>query len=90
MDDLDKCLTAQKKDLEFAEIWETDQLAAKITCLLIAARNEQNISQTELAEKSGIRQSNISRIEQGTALPNLRTLNRLANGLGKELQISFV
>lgn len=90
MDELDKCLTAQKKDSEFAEIWETDQLAAKITCLLIAARNEQNISQTELAEKSGIRQSNISRIEQGTALPNLRTLNRLANGLGKELQISFV
>ena len=90
MDDLDKCLTPQKKDPEFAEIWETDQLAAKITCLLIAARNEQNISQTELAEKSGIRQSNISRIEQGTALPNLRTLNRLANGLGKELQISFV
>ena len=90
MDDLDKCLTAQKKDPEFDEIWETDQLAAKITCLLIAARNEQNISQTELAEKSGIRQSNISRIEQGTALPILRTLNRLANGLGKELQISFV
>lgn len=90
MDDLDKYLTEQKKDPEFAEIWEADQFEYDLTCMLIAARNEQDMSQTELAKKSGIRQSNISRIEQGATVPSLRTLNRLAYGLGKKLQISFV
>ncbi len=47
------------------------------------------MTQKELAEKSGIRQSNISRIENGTCSPTIATLQALAKGLGMELMVSF-
>lgn len=48
------------------------------------------MTQKELAEKSGLRQSNISRIESGAASPTVDTLSRIAAGLGKQLKIEFV
>jgi len=48
------------------------------------------MTQKELAEKTGIRQSNISRIENGSASPTIDTLARIAAGLGKQLKIDFV
>ena len=57
---------------------------------LIELRNEQNISQQELAERSGINRSDISRIENANANPSLRTLKRLAGAFGKKVNISFV
>ena len=47
------------------------------------------MTQKELAEKTGIRQSNISRIESGTSSPTIDTLSRIAAGLGKKLVIEF-
>ena len=54
------------------------------------ARLACNMTQKELAEKTGIRQSNISRIENGSASPTIDTLARIAAGLGKQLKIDFV
>ena len=48
------------------------------------------MTQKELAERTGIRQSNISRIESGVTSPTVTTLARLAAGLGKKLKIEFV
>ena len=48
------------------------------------------MTQAELAEKSGIRQSNISRIENGNAIPRLDTLKALAVAMGKNLKISMI
>ena len=50
----------------------------------------EDLTQKELAEKSGVRQSNISRIEKGQAVPSLVTLDKIAKALGKEVQVSFV
>ncbi|MBR0483591.1 MAG: helix-turn-helix transcriptional regulator, partial [Oscillospiraceae bacterium] len=36
-----------------------------------------------MARRTGIRQSNISRIENGTSSPTVDTLARLAEGMGK-------
>ena len=47
------------------------------------------MTQNDLSEKSGIRQSNISRIENGECLPSLQTLISIAKGLNKKLKISF-
>ena len=58
-------------------------------CAVIAARLGSNMTQKELAEKTGIRQSNISRIESGSCSPTVATLQALAEGLGKKLVISF-
>ena len=56
---------------------------------IISACMECNMTQKELAEKTGIRQSNISRIENGASSPTVETLQRLADGMGKKLRIEF-
>ncbi|MEQ8192371.1 MAG: helix-turn-helix transcriptional regulator [Candidatus Eremiobacterota bacterium] len=61
----------------------------EIISQIIKARIEQNITQEELAQKIGTRQSNISRLEGGNYNPSLQFLKKLAKGLGKELHISF-
>ena len=57
---------------------------------LLELRNEQNLTQQEIANRTGINRSDISRIEHGTANPSLKTMKRIANALGKQLKISFV
>ncbi|MDR2712380.1 MAG: helix-turn-helix domain-containing protein [Clostridiales bacterium] len=39
--------------------------------------------------KTGIRQSNISRIENGNCNPTVATLQQIADGVGKTLHIEF-
>ena len=56
---------------------------------LYEARTDLHMSQKELSEKSGIRQSNISRIERGTCSPTIRTLSELAYAMGKKLEIKI-
>lgn len=57
---------------------------------LLMAREGANITQKELAEKTGIYQADISKIERGLGNPSLSTLKRLADGLDMELRIDFV
>ena len=57
---------------------------------IVAARQEQNLTQQELADRTGIDRSDISKLENGSANPSLRTLKRLAAGLGMQLQINFI
>jgi transcriptional regulator with XRE-family HTH domain len=47
-----------------------------------ALRKQQKMSQTELAEKAGISLITISRIERGERDPHVKTLARIAKGLG--------
>lgn len=51
------------------------------------ARKEAGLTQNELAEKTGIQQAMISRIEAGKANPTLETLASLAEGVGKHLRV---
>ena len=62
----------------------------QLICAIIEARKEKNISQQELAEVTGINRSDISKIENGNANPSLRTIKRVAEGLGKKVEIRFV
>ena len=54
------------------------------------ARTEQHITQRQLAAKTGLTQADISRIENGEANPTLQTLKKIADGLGKKLEIRFI
>jgi transcriptional regulator with XRE-family HTH domain len=56
---------------------------------IIIARTTQGISQKELAERTGTKQSNISRFESGDYNPSLEFMQKLAQGLGKELRITL-
>ena len=57
--------------------------------MIINERKEQNITQKQLAEKTGLSQSNISNIEKGSTRPTIETLIKIADALGKRLNISF-
>ena len=56
---------------------------------LAAARERAGMTQEELARRSGVSQDNISLFERGGGNPTVRTLERLARGMGTRLQISF-
>ena len=90
MDDLERFLNAQRKDPEFAAEYEALQPEYEAIRAVIGARIESHMTQKQLAEKTGIRQSNISRIENGTSSPTVETLAGIAAGMGKKLKIEFV
>ena len=89
MSDFRNYLDKQLKDPEFAAEYEQLRPEYEAIRAIISARLECNMTQKELAEKTGIRQSNISRIESGTSSPTIDTLARIAAGLGKKLVIEF-
>lgn len=90
MSDFQKYLNEQLKDPEFAAEYEAMRPEYEAIRAVISARLESHMTQKELAEKTGIRQSNISRIESGASSPTVDTLARIAAGLGKHLKIEFV
>ena len=47
-------------------------------------------TQKELSERTGIAQADISKLENGNANPSLRTLQRLAAGMGMQVKIEFI
>lgn len=89
MSDFRNHLNRQLQDPEFAAEYEQLRPEYEAIRAVIAARIENNITQEELAQRTGIRQSNISRIENGAVSPTIETLARLASGLGKTLKIEF-
>ena len=54
---------------------------------LKSARKAQNVTQEVLAERVGTRKSNISRFESGRYNPSLDFLIKVADSLGKQIQI---
>lgn len=83
---LDKVdLTVVEKTSEI----ETYDINAEVRDLIIAARSASNLTQKQLAQRSGVSQANISKIENGNYHPTLSTLKRIADALGKRLVVSF-
>ena len=78
------------KDPDFKK--EYDALAPEFDIIqaMIDARRNQNLTQKELSELTGITQADISRIERGTRNPSLNMLKRLASGLGMQLRLEFI
>ncbi len=52
---------------------------------IVKARKEVGLTQQELAERIGTKQSNISRLESGEYNPSLDFIIKTAQGLGKEI-----
>lgn len=57
---------------------------------MIDARKKSGLTQKQLAERTGIAQSDISKLENGNANPSLRTLKRLAIGMGMKIKLEFL
>lgn len=90
MDDFDRYLNEQMKDPDFKKEWDENEARYQLMMMVLRVRNEEQLTQSELAERTGLRQSNISRIENGQSMPSIATLAKIAQGLGKRLEIRFV
>lgn len=64
--------------------------AARVGREFARARAAAGLSQSELAEKSGVRPETLSRIERGKVNPTAKTLEQLARAMGKRLSITLV
>ena len=74
---------------DFAKAYEEVQPEMNVIRAIIDARISQNMTQKELADKTGIAQTEISRLENGTRNPSIKLLQRLADGMGMVLNVSF-
>ncbi len=82
-------LNEQLKDPEFKKEWDALEPEYQIIKAMLDTRNEKSITQKQLADITGIPQADISRLENGNANPSLRTLKRLAEGMGMQLKVEF-
>ena len=83
-------LNEQLRDPEFKAEWDALEPERQIMRAIVEGRDEQALTQKQLSEMTGITQADISRFENGTGNPSLRTLKRLAEGLGISLKVEFV
>lgn len=80
----------QLKDDEFRKEYEAIQPEMDVIRAIVDARTSQNMTQKELAERTGINKADISKLENGTRNHSVNLLKRLADGMGMALKIEFV
>lgn len=69
--------------------WERTALARAVAVQLIAYRAENKLSQAALAERLGMTQPAVARLESGEHNPSFPTLLRLSEALAVELTIDI-
>lgn len=80
----------QMQDPELVREYEAIQPEMDVIRAIVNARTSQNLTQNELAKRTGINQADISKLENGTRNPSINLLKRLAEGMGMVLKIEFV
>lgn len=79
-----------KKGTAKGDKFDADSLAFRLGLMLKEARKFANLTQEQLAERTGTKKSYISRIERGLSDIQMSTYYKLGElGLGKQLNISI-
>ena len=94
MSDFQKLLDQALEKVNLTPVDDTPEMEeydidVEVRDLVISARNAANLTQKQLAQRSGVSQANISKIENENYHPSLSTLKRIADALGKRLVVSF-
>lgn len=77
------------RDPRFRAEWERTALARWLAVEVAHYRAENALSQCQLAERLGMHQSDVARIESGGHTPTLERLIRICKGLDIELMIDI-
>ena len=77
------------KDPEFKKGYDDLELEYSIIAQVIQKRLDRGLSQKQLADKIGTKQSAISRLEAGNTNPSIAFLEKVSKALGGKLQISI-
>lgn len=78
-----------KDDPEFKRTWEEGALEREIAKQLIGIRLELGMIQEQFAELVGVKQSFLSRLENGEQNITIETLQKLAERAGANVNISI-
>lgn len=57
---------------------------------VLNARKNRNLTQQQLADRTGINRADISRLENGNSNPTIAQLQRIAEGMDMVLKVEFV
>lgn len=90
MTNFDDYLKEQLKDPDLRAEYEALEPEFSLMQAMIDARRDAGLTQKQLSERTGISQSDISKFESGGGNPSLKTLQRLAAGLGMCVKIEFL
>lgn len=89
MSEFREFVTQQLQEPDFKAEYDALEDEYIIIQAMIDARKKSGLTQKELAARTGIAQADISRLENGNANPSLRTLRRLAAGMGMKVKLEF-
>ncbi|WP_386696659.1 helix-turn-helix domain-containing protein [Lonepinella sp. MS14436] len=78
----DDYLAEQMTDPEFARAYARTQEQKQLLATLRNHRTQLHLTQQDIADKTGIKAQNISRLERGLSRPSLETITRYAQALG--------
>jgi len=77
-------------DPEVKRLYDEMEAEYQVISAVIGKRLEKKMSQKQLADRVGTKQSAISRLESGNSNPSVNFLSKVAKALGGELQIRIV
>ena len=72
------------------EVVEPPRLGTEIGTQIRRRREAKGYTQDELAERAGMRQANIHRLESGENVPLLTTIDRIARALDARIDVFLV
>ncbi len=86
-DEIDIAAEELYKNGTFIEKKRVADIYTSIAISVSKARKLKGLTQSELAKITGIHQAEISKIERGIGNPSVKTLDRIAKGLGLNLEL---
>ena len=90
MSEIDKLVIKEcKKDPEFAREYRKERERLTAAIALLKLREEEGMTQRELAAAAGKPQSTIARIENGNLNPSVKLLSEIAESLDRKLEFTF-
>ena len=79
-----------EKNPDIKEFYNREEQLLKVAVKVMELREHHNLSQRTLAEKAGVPQSTIARIENGSVNTSVGMLGKIANAVDKELEVKFI
>ena len=82
--------TVREEDFEVLVERQKERVKNQILTSYIKLRKEKGITQQEIADRTGMKRTNVARIESGRNAPTIEVLVKLAAALDMELEIRLV
>jgi DNA-binding XRE family transcriptional regulator len=87
-------LRLRSESPEFAKVWDAQAEEFEALDALLSARKRAGLTQAQVAERMGVRQSALARVEASltsrTHAPSLATLRKYAQVVGCKLELRMV